>query len=65
MEGANVLLSEAGHIAEVVAESSNEDDFYNTLLNDFVKAKITWEFLDKEFLSDEDFNQNSDWENIH
>lgn len=60
LEGADTLLSEAGRLAKAVIKSSDKDDFYNTLLNDFVEAKTTWKFLDKEFLSDKDLDQNSD-----
>lgn len=65
LEVADALLSEAGRLAEAVVESSDKDNFYNILLNDFVEAKTNREFLDKEFLLDKDLDQNSDLEDIH
>lgn len=59
------MLSEAGQLAEVDAESSNKKKRSpNTFLNDFVEVKTTGEFLDEEFLSIENLDQYSDWEDI-
>ncbi len=64
-EGADALLSEASWLAEADAESSDEEERSpNAFPNDFVGAEITWEFLDKDLLSDEDLDQYSDWEDI-
>lgn len=55
------MLSEAGQLAEVDAELSDKKKRSpNTFFNDFVEVETTGEFLDKEFLSNENLDQYSD-----
>ena len=50
LEGVDAVLSEACRLAEAVEEPSDEEDFQNTPLNDFVEAETTQEFLNEDTL---------------
>lgn len=65
MEGANAVLSKAERLIEGKQGSSDKDNFQGTPFNDYVEAKITQEFLNKDFFSDKDSDQHFDWEDIH
>lgn len=64
LEGVDAILSKVGRLTEAVEESSDEEDFQNTPLNDFVEAKTTQEFLNKDIFLDEDLDQLFDWEDL-
>ena len=47
LEGADAVLFEAGQLAEREQESSDENNFHSTPLNDFVEAETTQGFLNE------------------
>lgn len=53
----DTILFKVGRLTEIIEESNNKKDFQNIPLNNFVKAKTTQEFLNKDIFLDKNLNQ--------